>query len=129
MLNYETLGEAQDSIVFIHGIGGTTCYWRTRVQKLASNYRLILVDLLGYGESPKPWTKYTVDRHVVELYQVLQKQESLTLVGHSFGKIIRTPMIRSDVNIGLFMKTGSREGVETTKKYRDDDPLGECNES
>lgn len=88
MLNYETLGDAHDSIVFIHGIGGTTRYWKTRVQPLASNYRLILVDLLGYGQSPKPWTKYTVVRHVEELYQVLHKQEPMTLVGHSFGAII-----------------------------------------
>ena len=35
-----------------------------------------------------PWTKYTVDRHVEEIYQVLHEQESLTIVGHSFGAII-----------------------------------------
>lgn len=88
MLHYETLGNGPDTIVFLHGIGGTTRYWNTRVQPLASSYRLILVDLLGYGQSPKPWTKYTVDRHVEELFQVLQEQESLTLVGHSFGAIV-----------------------------------------
>jgi len=88
MLYSETLGDTGEAIVFLHGIGGTTRYWKTRVQPLAASYRLILVDLLGYGQSPKPWTKYTVDRHVEELYQVLHKQESLTIVGHSFGAIV-----------------------------------------
>ena len=88
MLHCETLGDASETIVFLHGIGGTSRYWKTRVLPLASNYRLILVDLLGYGQSPKPWTEYTVERHLEELYQVLHEQESLTIVGHSFGAII-----------------------------------------
>lgn len=58
------------------------------MQPLAASYRLILVDLLGYGQSPNPWTKYTVERHVDELYQLLCGQESLTIVGHSFGSIV-----------------------------------------
>jgi len=88
MLYYETLGDGPNTIVFLHGIGGTTRYWNTRVRPLASTYRLILIDLLGYGLSPKPWTKYSVERHVDELFQVLREQESLTLVGHSFGAIV-----------------------------------------
>lgn len=88
MLHSETLGDAPGTIVFLHGIGGTSRYWKTRVLPLASSYCLILIDLLGYGQSPKPWTKYTVDRHVEELYQVLCEHESLTIVGHSFGAII-----------------------------------------
>ncbi len=88
MLHYEIHGDSAETIVFLHGIGGTLKYWNKRVLPLSSNYRLILVDLLGYGQSPKPWTKYTVDRHVEEIYQVLHEQESLTIVGHSFGSII-----------------------------------------
>jgi pimeloyl-ACP methyl ester carboxylesterase len=88
MLHSEMLGDAPDTIVFLHGIGGTVRYWKTRVLSLATSYRLILIDLLGYGQSPKPWTKYTVKRHVEELYQVLHEHESLTIVGHSFGSIV-----------------------------------------
>lgn len=88
MLHYETLGKSDETIVFLHGIGGTSRYWKNRVLPLATDYRLILIDLLGYGQSPKPWTKYTVDRHVEELYQVLHARESLTIVGHSFGSIV-----------------------------------------
>ncbi len=88
MLHCETMGDANDSIVFLHGIGGTSRYWKTRVQPLAASYHLIFIDLLGYGQSPKPWTKYTVDRHIEEIYQILHEHESLTIVGHSFGAIL-----------------------------------------
>lgn len=45
------------------------------------------MDLLGYGQSPKPWTRYTVERHVEALHGVLADRGPFTLVGHSFGAI------------------------------------------
>ncbi|HID81527.1 MAG TPA: alpha/beta hydrolase [Chromatiales bacterium] len=87
MLHYETTGYTYNPIAFLHGIGGTSRYWKARVAPLETQHQLIFVDLLGFGKSPKPWTQYTVDRHVEELNRVLQKYESLTLVGHSFGAI------------------------------------------
>ena len=90
MLYSESLGDAGETIVFLHGIAGSTRYWTSRVEPLAAQYRLLFVDLLGYGKSAKPWTKYTVERHVEELFQVVRSQQSFTLVGHSFGAIVAT---------------------------------------
>jgi pimeloyl-ACP methyl ester carboxylesterase len=86
----EKLGDEGETMVFLHGIAGSTRYWKSRVVPLADHNRLLFVDLLGYGKSPKPWTKYTVERHVDELYQLLQDQEPMTLVGHSFGAFVAT---------------------------------------
>ena len=71
MLHYEIQGDSRDPIAFLQGIGGTSRYWKARVQPLALDHALIFVDLLGYENSPKPWTTYTVDRHVEEVHQVL----------------------------------------------------------
>lgn len=71
--------------MFLAGVGGTTRYWEPRIAPLAASHRLLLVDLLGYGQSPKPWTTYSLDRHVTELHRVLDGRDRLTLVGHSFG--------------------------------------------
>jgi pimeloyl-ACP methyl ester carboxylesterase len=49
---------------------------------------VLLVDLLGFGKSPKPWTTYSVDRHVAALHGVLADAGPLTLVGHSLGAIL-----------------------------------------
>jgi pimeloyl-ACP methyl ester carboxylesterase len=88
MLYSEKLGDEGETMVFLHGIAGSTRYWKSRVKPLAHHHQLLLVDLLGYGQSPKPWTKYTVDRHVDELYQVLRDEKPMTIVGHSFGAIV-----------------------------------------
>lgn len=90
-LYHEMLGSTGPVLVFLAGVGGTTRYWRSRVEPLATTHRVLLVDLLGFGRSPKPWTKYTVERHVAALHGVLHDvlgdSNTFTLVGHSFGAI------------------------------------------
>lgn len=87
LLYTKELGTGDRTLVFLPGVGGTTRYWESRVAPLAGARRLVLVDLLGFGKSPKPWIRYTVDRHVAELRRVLGERGTLTLVGHSFGAI------------------------------------------
>ena len=83
------LGETGPAVVFLPGIGATTRYWNSRVSALTDRARLILIDLLGFGRSPKPWTTYTVDRHVTALHEVIgplaMSYGPLVLVGHSLG--------------------------------------------
>jgi pimeloyl-ACP methyl ester carboxylesterase len=47
-----------------------------------------LVDLLGFGDSPKPWCRYTVDRHLDALDAALAGHGDMTLVGHSLGAVL-----------------------------------------
>lgn len=82
------LGDTGPLLVFLPGIGATTRYWELVVAPLADRHRLALVDLLGFGRSPKPWTTYSVDRHLAELERIitpLAAAEPVTLVGHSLG--------------------------------------------
>jgi pimeloyl-ACP methyl ester carboxylesterase len=74
-------------MVFLAGLGGTTRYWERRVMPLGASHRLLLIDLLGFGRSPKPWVTYTIDRHVAELHRILDGENHVALVGHSFGAI------------------------------------------
>lgn len=86
-LHSQTIGTAGPPIAFLPGVGGTTRYWADRVMPLARSHRLILIDLLGFGQSAKPWGRYTVARHVEEIHRVLDGQGPVSLVGHSFGAI------------------------------------------
>lgn len=84
----QRLGDSGPLLVFLPGIGATTRYWELVVAPLAERYRLALVDLLGFGRSPKPWTTYSVERHLAELERViapLAASTPVTLVGHSLG--------------------------------------------
>lgn len=83
------LGDGGPTVVFLPGLGATTRYWSSRVESLALRARLILIDLLGFGQSPKPWSAYTVDRHVTALHAIIgpaaAEHGALVLVGHSLG--------------------------------------------
>ena len=87
-LHVEVRGAGERTLVFIPGLGGTTRYWRSRIERLEANYRIVLVDLLGFGESAKPWTQYSVERHITALWSVLARYAPFTLIGHSLGALL-----------------------------------------
>jgi pimeloyl-ACP methyl ester carboxylesterase len=72
-------------IVFLHGLGGTHRYWSSGLEQLTKDYHVILVDLLGFGDSEKPWINYTKERHVKALHHTLKNYDQFVLVGHSLG--------------------------------------------
>lgn len=74
------------AIVFLHGLGGTSRYWTATTAPLPLyGHRARLVDLLGFGASPKPWFVYTVDRHLDALQETLSDLDEMIVVGHSMG--------------------------------------------
>ena len=87
-LHVERYGDGEKTIVFIPGLGGTTRYWSRGIESLAQHCRIVLVDLLGFGASPKPWARYSVERHVGELHAALSSLGPITLVGHSLGALL-----------------------------------------
>lgn len=50
-LYWETVGEGSQDLVLLHGWGLNAEVWRSLVVRVASNFRLHLVDLPGYGRS------------------------------------------------------------------------------
>lgn len=79
-------GHGEHCAVLLHGLGGTHRYWTCGSMPFAlPGHRTVLFDLLGFGESPKPWIRYSVERHVAALHASLAGECSVTLVGHSLG--------------------------------------------
>ena len=88
-LNLRVLPGTGAPLVFLHGIGGTLGYWLAGPQPpIFPAHQTVLVDLLGFGDSPKPWCRYTVARHLDALDATLASQRDLTLVGHSMGAVL-----------------------------------------
>ncbi|RIK53721.1 MAG: hypothetical protein DCC59_06255 [Chloroflexi bacterium] len=81
-------GTENPTLVFIPGLSGTTRYWEGRLGALEKKYRVLLIDPLGFGDSPKPWSRYTVDRHVDALNETLKSERQFVLVGHSMGTLL-----------------------------------------
>lgn len=87
-LHMEVHGQGDQTLVFIPGLGGTTRYWASRLRSMPSGYRAVLVDLLGFGQSPKPWSRYSVEHHVEALHTSLQTLGPVSLIGHSLGALL-----------------------------------------
>lgn len=81
-----------DPVVFLHGFRGSGRYWEPHLQKLASQKQIIVVDLLGFGESPWPAdASYDVSEHLDAIHRSLEpivKGRPATIVGHSMGAIL-----------------------------------------
>lgn len=74
------------TVVFLHGLGGTHRYWScVGHDAVLPSHAVIDLDLLGFGDSPKPWTRYTRDRHLAAIHAALAGHGELVLVGHSMG--------------------------------------------
>jgi len=62
-LHMESLGRGPLRVTFLPGLGGTTRYWTaTPVAPVFRQAQTELVDLYGFGRSPRPWCRYTVER-------------------------------------------------------------------
>src|ERR1700716_4637564 len=79
---------AGNPVLCIHGFGASLFSWRNFVGHLSQSYQLILIDLKGFGESPKPpGSRYSVQDHADLVYKFILDHDlkNLTLVGNSFG--------------------------------------------
>lgn len=77
------------TVVFIHGLGSYLKFWRSQLDAFnQQGYRVIAVDLPGYGKSDKPGTfPYTMEAMadvVRELVDTLHVEKPI-LAGHSMG--------------------------------------------
>lgn len=80
------------TIVLLHGIGNTSRSWDGLAPLLPGGTRVIAVDLLGFGKSPKPsWVRYDADvqaRSLVATLLKLRLTQQVTVVGHSLGALV-----------------------------------------
>ncbi len=80
-----------DPIVFLAGLPATTRFWQGAFDPLAASHRLISVDALGFGRSPLPDVRYTLNDQLGALRRTLVAAGAtrhVTFVAHSFGTLL-----------------------------------------
>lgn len=91
-------GKSRVTALFIHGIGNSGRVWDDVIDRLPEDIRCVTVDLLGFGESPKPtWVVYnarTQARSVLATYLKLRLFGPVILVGHSLGSLVAVEIAR-----------------------------------
>lgn len=78
----------EKTIVFVHGYAGCAETWELQINRFAREYRVVVPDLRGHGQSDAPYTHYTMSELLDDLdniVQTLNLPEKFILVGHSFG--------------------------------------------
>ena len=82
--------DATETLVFLHGLGGSQSTWASVLGEFASTNRLAAIDLPGHGASDKPSpdsSDYSIPALAAKVGEVLEKLElaPAVLVGHSLG--------------------------------------------
>ncbi|MFC5775418.1 alpha/beta fold hydrolase [Ectobacillus antri] len=89
-IHYEVRGEGQP-IVFLHGLGASWKMWTPQIETFSSNYKMIMLDLRGHGESTKtfPNNQFTAKVMAEDIKMFLDKLEirKVYLVGLSYGSV------------------------------------------
>ena len=77
-----------EPVLLIHGFGASSYSWRHIIEPLAQKYRVITIDLKGFGDSPKPrddaYSVYEQAR-LVRNFILENDLKNLHIVGHSYG--------------------------------------------
>ena len=80
------------TVILIHGIGSSSATWDAVIKKLPENVKIITVDLLGFGQSPKPeWVQYDAKRQaksIVSSYRKKGLRRKAIIIGHSLGSLV-----------------------------------------
>lgn len=78
-------------MVFLHGIESSSSYWKGVYEKFVTSNRVLVIDLLGFGDSPKPRnSSYSLDEQVIWLERTLQSigARNCIIIGHSLGSLV-----------------------------------------
>jgi pimeloyl-ACP methyl ester carboxylesterase len=89
-LHYQDTGLSKNTIpiLFLHGFGASLQTWDTWAQALSDNYRVISVDLPGFGLTGEDPSGIYTDQRSVEVLEAFLKELNIpkvVLVGNSMG--------------------------------------------
>lgn len=94
MAGNQDFGKPTENVIFLHGFMSSSFIWTETVfpELVSSKCRLFAVDLLGFGNSPKPRDcLYTLNDHVEMVEKSVIREfelDSFHLVAHSMGCVI-----------------------------------------
>lgn len=123
LLNYEIMGSGETKLVLLHGLTGSLNYWKRNLESISKTHSLLLIDLLGFGDSPKPRSNYSLSIQMQAVELVLNKEgfnDGKTLIGgHSMGAIISLALLekhRHWFKSGVFISIPVYKDADEFKK-------------
>jgi glycosyltransferase involved in cell wall biosynthesis/pimeloyl-ACP methyl ester carboxylesterase len=91
------------TLVFVHGLSGSSSAWIKYEKKFAKNYNIITYDLRGHGKTAKfeKYEDYAIKNFAEDLYDITVhlNLKDFTLVSHSFGTLIALEFLVQHQNL------------------------------
>jgi len=84
---YQKTGTGSTPILFLHNGGNDHRIWDYQVKHFSENYEIYLMDLLGYGQSDKPYIKYTLGLYTDILSEFIETiiKKPVIIMGNCIG--------------------------------------------
>ncbi len=88
-LYVEEFGEGKETLVAVHGLGGSVNSWYPQSQVLNRDLKVVLYDFAGAGRSPVP-DEVSIETHLNDLLDLVRNLSGrpVHLAGHSMGTIV-----------------------------------------
>jgi len=91
LISYNVFGKGDVTLVFVHGWGGDSRYWRYQIPYFYKKYRVVIIDLAGHGNSEQNRKVYTLEAFGQDVKAVVEDVNArrVILIGHSMsGEIV-----------------------------------------
>jgi pimeloyl-ACP methyl ester carboxylesterase len=105
------------AVVMIHGFGAAIDWWDEIAPALATDHRVIRIDLIGHGGTAAPASGYTIPRQAELVAAVLDRLgiDRVTVIGHSMGGEVAIALAeRNPARIAAVILIDSPPTAETT---------------
>lgn len=135
---YEDSGGSGDVIVFHHGYTGSHDSWPPIVHQLRDEFRCVMMDARGAGDSSHPADGYTIEQYAADVIGLVDALgiDRFTYVGHSMGggigmwlglehadRLDRLVLVTPVGSGGIAVPAGAREAAAQLWHERNADEL------
>jgi pimeloyl-ACP methyl ester carboxylesterase len=105
MIDYSDNGKGDTTLLFVHGWAINKSYWKSQIDYFSKDYRVIAIDLPGFGKSGSNRNNWTVEEYGKDISEVLTQLdlENVILIGHSMSGniVVETALNNSERIIGV----------------------------
>jgi len=86
-IGYTACGNGDTTLLFLHGWGINKTYWQPQMHAFCPRYRVVAIDLPGFGESGKNRGNWTFDEYAADIKAVVDQLElkNVVCIGHSMS--------------------------------------------
>ncbi len=112
-IRYLESGSEKKIIVLLHGLGASAERWEFVIPEFSDHYKIIVPDLIGFGQSDKPLVDYTSEFFSNFIYDFLQKLgiTKTNIIGSSLGGQITASFVSQHPEVIEKMVLVSPSGI------------------